>query len=179
MTDPPELEPGRSLPLPFQANSNLPAPRQHPIPAYYPEDEESLSLEQYLQVLVRRKWMLAAITITFVVLAALQVFTATPMYTAKGRLQIDPESSRIVPFQEVAGSEMAGGWFMENYLWTQTENLKSQNMALRVVRRLDLEESEAFDQPISPGSLIALKSAALKLLALPARLGQKRECEAR
>ena len=62
---------------------------------------------------------------------------------------------------------------MENYLWTQTENLKSQNMALRVVRRLDLEESEAFDQPISPGSLIALKSAALKLLTLPARLGKK------
>ena len=179
MTDRHELEPGRNLPLPFQGEANLPAVQQQEGPVYYPEEEESLSLEHYLQVLMRRKWMLAAITITFVVLAALQVFTATPMYTAKARLQIDPESSRIVPFQEVAGSEMAGGWFMENYLWTQTENLKSQTMALRVVRKLDLQDSESFNQRISPGTLIKLKSGASKLVTLPVRLGKKTDTKPR
>ena len=171
MTDRPELEPGSNLPLPFQGSDSLPARRQPAPVVYYPEEEESISLEHYLHILQRRRWMLAAIAATFVVLAALQVFTATPMYKATARLQIDPESSRIVPFQEVAGSEMAGGWFMENYMWTQTENLQSHDSALRVVQRLDLEENEAFSQSTSPGALLKLKSALYKVLRMPFALG--------
>ena len=171
MTDRPELEPGRNLPLPFQGGTDLPAPRQQQVPVYYPEEEESISLEHYLHVLIRRRWMLAAIAITLVVLAALQVFTATPMYRASARLQIDPESSRVVPFQEVAGSEMAGGWFMENYMWTQTENLQSHDTALRVVQRLELKNNEAFNQSTSPGALVALKGTLIKLASQPFAMG--------
>ena len=73
MTDRPELEPGSNLPLPFQGSDNLPARRQPAPVVYYPEEEESISLEHYLHILQRRKWMLAAIAATFVVLAALHI----------------------------------------------------------------------------------------------------------
>lgn len=174
MTDRPELEPGRNLPIPFQESGNLPAPLPPP-PAHFEEEEGSISLEHYFHVLMRRKWLLLAIAITFVLLAALQVFTVTPMYRAAARLQVDPESSRIVPFQEVAGSELAGGWFMENYMWTQTENLKSQGMALRVVRKLDLAESESFNQPINPGFLKQIIDQAYRLAWLPFKMARKSE----
>lgn len=163
----PEREPGSNLPLPFQGESNLPAMWQPPTPVYYPEEEESISLEHYVHVLLARKWMLIAVAITFVVLATLQVFTATPMYQATARLQIDPESSRVVPFQEVAGSEMAGGWFMENYMWTQTENLQGFDTALRVVERLDLADNEAFNQKTHPGALKAMQGSVKRLARLP------------
>ena len=105
MTNRPDPPSGSNLPLPFGANgpygpaSGLPAlPPQHQLPVYYPEDDETISLEHYLQVLLRRRWLLIAVAFTVVVLAALQVFTTTPMYQASARLQVDPEGSKIVPF---------------------------------------------------------------------------------
>ena len=174
MTKRPDPPPGRNLPLPFGANgpfgpgSGLPVlPPHHQLPVYYPEDDETISLEHYLQVLLRRRWLLIAVAFTVVVLAALQVFTTTPMYQAAARLQVDPEGSKIVPFQEVAGSEMAGGWFMENYMWTQTENLKSHGLAERVVEKLDLADNEAFNKKIHPGALVQLKGLVYKLARAP------------
>ena len=109
MTDRPEPPPGSNLPLPFGGSGGLPAlPPHHQPPVYYPEDEQTISLEHYLHVLLRRRWLLLAVAFTAIVLAALQVFTTTPMYQATARLQVDPDSSKVVPFQEVAGSEMAG-----------------------------------------------------------------------
>ena len=173
MADRPDPTPGSNLPLPFQGGGGLPALRQAP-PAYYPEEEEGLSLQHYLHVLLRRKWLLAAVAFTVVVLAALQVFTTTPMYRATARLQVDPEGDKIVPFQEVAGSEMAGGWFMENYMWTQTENLQSQSLALRVVKELDLANDPAFNASVHPGALVSLKNGLAKLVRAPFAIGKKK-----
>ncbi len=142
-------------------------------PAFYPEEEEGLSLQHYLHVLLRRKWFLAAVAFTIVVLAALQVFTTTPMYRATARLQVDPEGDKIVPFQEVAGSELAGGWFIENYMWTQTENLQSQSLALRVVDKLDLADDPAFNTKVHPGALVSLKNGLAKLVGAPFGIGRE------
>ena len=173
MTDRPEPPPGRNLPLPFGTGSGLPSvPPSYQPPVYYPEDTEAISLEHYLHVLLRRRWLLLAVAFTVIVLAALQVFTTTPMYQATARLQVDPEGSKVVPFQEVAGSEMAGGWFMENYMWTQTEILQSRGLAVRVVDKLGLADAEAFNTKVHPGALIQLKGLALKILRAPFELGR-------
>ncbi|MGB5889823.1 MAG: polysaccharide biosynthesis tyrosine autokinase, partial [Thermoanaerobaculia bacterium] len=173
MSDPSEpTTPGSNLPLPFNAAGGLPAMRQPPPPAYYGEEDEGLPLEHYLNVILRRKWLLAAIAFTAVVLAALQAFTVTPMYRASARLLIDPESSKVIPFQEVAGSEMAGGWFMENYMWTQTEVLESQGLALRVVQKLDLVNNEAFNTGVHPGALYELRGLVYRLAKAPFRMGR-------
>lgn len=170
MKDRPDSEPGSNLPLPFQGPSTQLAPRQ-PQHVFYPEDDESISLEHYLNVLLRRRLLLVAVVLTIVVLAALQVLTTTPMYTATARLQIDPEGAKIVPFQEVAGSEMAGGWFMEDYMWTQTENLRSHSLALRLVDKLDLTDDQIFNAKVNPGVLVTIKRALFKLARLPFALG--------
>lgn len=173
MTDRPEPPPGSNLPLPFGGSGGLPAlPPHHQPPVYYPEDEQTISLEHYLHVLLRRRWLLLAVAFTAIVLAALQVFTTTPMYQATARLQVDPDSSKVVPFQEVAGSEMAGGWFMENYMWTQTENLQSKGLATRVVKKLDLESNETFNAKVHPGALMQLKGLAYKIVRAPFELGR-------
>jgi len=96
------------------------------------------------------------------------------MYRATARLQVDPEGDKIVPFQEVAGSEMAGGWFMENYMWTQTENLQSQSLALRVVKELDLANDPAFNASVHPGALVSLKNGLAKLVRAPFAIGKKK-----
>jgi len=66
---------------------------------------------------------------------------------------------------------MAGGWFLENYMWTQTENLRSDEAALRVVKRLDLQDNAAFTRKTSPGALVLLKGALFKLARLPFGFG--------
>jgi len=147
-------------------------PASYQPPVYYPDDVDAVSLEHYLHVLVRRRWLLLAVAFTVIVLAALQVFTTTPTYRATARLQVDPDSSKVVPFQEVAGSEMAGGWFMENYMWTQTEILQGKGLAARVVDKLDLDNSEAFNMKVHPGALVQLKQIALKIARAPFEIGR-------
>jgi len=148
---------------------------QHQPPVYYPEDEETISLEHYVNVLLRRRWLLFAVAFTVVVLTALPVFTTTPMYQASARLQVDPDSSKVVPFQEVAGSEMAGGWFMENYMWTQTEILQSRSLASRVANKLELGDNEAFNAKAHPGALVQLKGLAYKIARAPFAIGRAKD----
>ena len=58
-------------------------------------------------------------------------------------------------------------------MWTQTENLQSHDTALRVVERLDLVDDESFNQPTSPGLLLAVRSALYKIARIPFAIGSE------
>ena len=91
----PKSGPSQELPQLFrpQAVSGLPQVATPPPPP----EEEAFSFAHYVDVLSRRRWLAVAVAVSFVSLAALQVFTTTPLYRATATLQIDPEFSNVVP----------------------------------------------------------------------------------
>ncbi len=150
-------EHGSNLPQPYASQTALARP-QHQIPQVQPFDD-SLSIATYLQILARRKWLLIAVTLTFLVLALLQVLTITPQYRSRVTLQIDPENVKVLPYEQFAQS--GGSVGKTEYLWTQAEKLKTRSLARRVIQNLQLADLPEFNAPTSQGILIDLRSKLL------------------
>ncbi len=110
--------------------------------------------------------MLAAVVATILVLVALQIFTATPLYRATATLQIDPENQKVLPYEEVDTSS-SSGWYFEEYLWTQAEKLQSTSLGRRVTARLGLADHPAMRRKVRSGALtdaVAATRGALRSL---------------
>ncbi len=155
MNEPIPEEQGPKLPQRYGQPTAL-ARFQQPAPQIQPFDEESISLADYLHILVRRKWLLIAVACTVLAVAFVQVFTTTPLYRAVVSLQVDPEDAKVLPYEEIA---QAGGTLgKEEYLMTQAEKLKSRSLARRVVQTLQLSTQPDFTKPTRKGFLLDLVS---------------------
>jgi polysaccharide biosynthesis transport protein len=126
-------------------------------------DEDSLDLRRYYQVLLKRKWLILAVMGVVLGLVALQSFTTTPLYRSTVRVQVNPESSTVLPYRDLYESS-------ERYvtsdvhLQTQLEVLRSRALARRVAQRLDLTNDPRFNLPISEG-MVTAQLAGIKKLA--------------
>ncbi len=126
----------------------------------------TIDFARYYRLLLRRKWVILAVALTFTVGAGLQVYTATPLYTATARLQIDPESNNVLPYDDPFQSSL---YFLasDSYLRTQAEIISSRALALRVVKKMRLQEDPHFAASVSSGifsDLIADASGAIREL---------------
>ncbi len=158
MEHPGDSEQG-GLPQPYQASTAL-ARVQPPAPRGGADSGEGLSLADYLGILVRRRWLMATVVATVLVVAALQVMTTTPRYRATVTMQIDPEDFKILPYEEIAQSGGAQ-LQMEEYLWTQAEKLRTRSLAQRVVQRLELADNPSFTEPARKGIVFDLGSTVM------------------
>lgn len=135
--------------------------------SYYDADESGgPQIEEYLQILWRRKWLVAAVMATVVLLAGVQTFTTTPLYTATATIQVDPEGARVLPFREVDAGE-SGGYWMQDYILTQADKLKSARVARRAGESLPEETVTALSRPVRPGALSELMGWGRSLARLP------------
>jgi succinoglycan biosynthesis transport protein ExoP len=83
--------------------------------------DESVNLRQYWHIILERRWLvLAAFLLVFVVIG-FYLFSATSIYSASTRLQIDQETENSLRVE----SFVLEGAREQNYLQTQYENLKS------------------------------------------------------
>jgi polysaccharide biosynthesis transport protein len=107
------------------------------------EEEEPVQLLDYWRVLVKRRWIILTFTLAVIVVTAIATWTATPIYRATIKLEIDPEQTNVLPFKETMdpGSGYAQS---QEYLQTQFKVLESQTLAARVVRALNLETDPRF-----------------------------------
>lgn len=120
--------------------------------------EDSLHLRDYLRIVSKRKGLLLTIVCIAVTAAALSAFSKVPLYTASTRVLIDKnfDTGRI---DGVNGSPYAG--WDPNFQQTQFEMIRSESVALRVVKNLQLDTKYRHyfieDKPVEPGmsSLIA------------------------
>ena len=58
--------------------------------------DAGLDLRNILRVLIKRKWLIVAVTATFVCLGLVWALLQTPLYKATLRLQIDRSAAQIV-----------------------------------------------------------------------------------
>lgn len=103
---------------------------------------EELDFSHYLDVILRRRWVvLAAFTIVFVS-TALVTFTTRRVYQATSLLVIEKERG---------GGQIQSGSMVENsnddYYQTQYKLLQSRSLLQRVYSDLSLEKTEDFSQP--------------------------------
>jgi len=107
---------------------------------FQPEfQEKEVDLREYWGVIRRRRWTIITVSLCLLLAAGLWVFTARPMFTAKGTLLIEKEPN-ILTFEEIFQIES----FRDDYYQTQYKLLQSRALALNVVDRLNLGEKEEF-----------------------------------
>ncbi len=101
-------------------------------------DESQSEISRYLRIIFKRKWLILGLVILSAAATAYRTFTTKPLYMSTVKIQIDPEES-ILPYRPTYSP------LTENplYLGTQTQVLKSQMLALRIVKRLDLVSDPA------------------------------------
>lgn len=123
-------------------NSALEKVREYPLApgAYYGYQEEDVHLRDYLQVILRRKWLVITFFIAVVTTVTLGTFMMKPQYKSTVSIKIDKENPNILTFKDVYAVERPE----EDYYQTQYKILKSRNLARRVIRQMKLDMNPEF-----------------------------------
>lgn len=112
-----------------------------------PEQESSADIGDYIDIVLRRKWLILTI-ITAAVLSGLIVsYAKKPLYRASGKIELSIQAPRVTKFDDMLmlGTQLQTREFMQ----TQLKLLKSQTLANRVIDKLDLGNNPAFNPPPS------------------------------
>lgn len=129
------------------------------------EWDEEVHLRDYLEVMVRRKWLILSV-LGLVFLSTL-IFTlaATKIYKAEGSVEVSVEGAKVTKFEEVMSAEAQAREFYQ----TQVELLKSDVLARRVIDKLDLQNHPVILESSKEGeeaSFLANLKTAVKNLIL-------------
>lgn len=100
-------------------------------------------IERYLRELRRRKWLVGAIMVGFVILALIITLLMTPVYTAMTRIEISRNQENITNVQSLEAED--AGQSLEFYQ-TQYSLLESRSLSERVARSLNLANDPSFLQ---------------------------------
>ena len=99
-------------------------------------------LRDYLLVLRKHQWLILTFLLSVVTLVSIATFKMKPVYEATARIEIDHDTSTVLPFQNVnANSEYEE---MQSYIETQSKVLQSDTLALDTIRKTNLMNDPAF-----------------------------------
>ncbi|MEW6107710.1 MAG: polysaccharide biosynthesis tyrosine autokinase [Nitrospirota bacterium] len=123
-------------------NRALDKPREYPIApgGYYPYPEDEIHLRDYLQVILRRKWIVITFFIAVVTTVTIATFMMKPQFKATATLKIDKENSQILIFKDSYAVENVD----EKYYQTLYKMMVSRNLAKRVIRQMKLDSNPEF-----------------------------------
>ena len=99
-------------------------------------------LLDYLIVLRKHQWMILTFLLTVVTIVTIASFKMKPVYVASARVEVDRENPNALPFQDSNSFDMYMD--LENYIETQIEILKSETLAMKTVRSMDLARYAEF-----------------------------------
>lgn len=104
------------------------------------EDEIPLDIRKYLGILLKHRWLIAGVALTFAALGLFYTLLQTPLYRASATLEIKRQVVDVSGVGSIDADTGAGREFYE----TQYELLKSRSLAKKVAARLDLSERPGF-----------------------------------
>jgi succinoglycan biosynthesis transport protein ExoP len=105
--------------------------------------QRETTIRDYWVILTKQRWTIIAFASVVLTLTAIATFKTTPIYTAVGRIAINRESLDALPFKDSASNPIAD----EDYtiaMETQVRILHSDNLAMRVIRKLALDKNSDF-----------------------------------
>jgi capsular exopolysaccharide synthesis family protein len=102
--------------------------------------EEEIHLRDYLDVIIRRKWVvIVTILVTFSTVAIF-TFAQTPLFLATGMIKTSPTARNITNFQSMEESFLKA----QEYISTQVKLLQSESLLQKLITVMDLPNNEAF-----------------------------------
>src|ERR1700680_2557340 len=150
--------------IPRENSSNgaidvLPLPSRLPTWKLSPHEPH---LYDYLLILRKHQWLILSFMLAVVTITAIGTFRTQPVYVATSRIEIDRETSNILPFQGTESYDYAVD--LDNYIETQSKILTSETLALQTIRsgalagQTDLANDLSATDAISTGSLANMKA---------------------
>ena len=106
-----------------------------------PAPADALDIVEYWRAIAKRRWSILGLTILVAILAALVVSTMRPEYRGTTTLLIEQGKSKVVSIEEVYSQ----GLIQREYYQTQVEILKSDELARKVVQKLNLASHPDYD----------------------------------
>lgn len=112
------------------------------------ELEDEIDLRDLLDVIIRRKAVILACLLLCFSAVALYTFNVTPQFKANAVLRVSAQSEKLTQFE---GIEATGAKTME-FQQTQVRLLQSEQLAARVIERMDLVNNPHFNAKAAPAS---------------------------
>ena len=103
--------------------------------------EERLDFVEYWRSLRKRKWAILAFALAVTLVAGVIAFVSTPIYQAQTTLLIETNKQKVVTIEDVYGGVGA----TREYFQTHVEIVKSRDVALKTIIRLQLYDNPDFD----------------------------------
>ncbi len=107
-----------------------------------PSMDDELDLRDYLDVLVRRKWLIGSVLFAVFVTTFIVTLVMTPVYKATGKLEFNLQPPKVTKFEDMVVPQTQTREFMN----TQTKLLTSDSLAWRVIESLDLVRNPHFNR---------------------------------
>lgn len=110
----------------------------------------------YWRAIYKRKWGIVSLTIAVVIIAALDVYSKTPRYSASSTLLIEPNPARFSPVNDDR-SGYYGYYQSLQFINTQKEIITSRSFIEKVVERRELWKHPVFQPSAKPRGLAPVK----------------------
>jgi len=118
------------------------------------EDDDSIDLREYWRILSKRRSLILSVLATVVVVTLAATLLMLPEYRATVTLQINPEGSRILSYDDFETS-FSGSAGIQQFLTTQHGILGSRSLAEAVVRSQSLADHPEFTGEQRQRSIVA------------------------
>lgn len=106
--------------------------------------DQGTSLQEYLHILLKRKWWVIGTFLTIFLAVALYTFIRTPIFRTTATLQITQDNPGSQVSVDDKFSKLTGGDSIEKFQQTQYNILQSWSLAQRVVQALNLKKHPDF-----------------------------------
>lgn len=117
-------------------------------------------LLQLWHVALRWKWVILAIVLASLAVGLIVTLLATPLYTAKSRIEISRQEKNVT---KVEGVEQVSSRYDDEFYQTQYQLLTARSLAERIVRDLSLAGNDSFFNAHAGGEAAPARPRALTL----------------
>lgn len=128
-------------------------------------EEGEVHLRDYIDVVLRRKWVVIITLLVVFSFVAISTLSETPVFRAQGTIKASPKTNVVTSLQNIDDSYIKSWEFVP----TQTKLLQSERLLTRVINAMDLEHNRHFtgegdDTPEEQGIIAGIRQtlAALK-----------------
>ncbi|MGA2810737.1 MAG: polysaccharide biosynthesis tyrosine autokinase [Candidatus Acidiferrum sp.] len=115
-------------------------------------------LYDYLLILRKHQWLILSFVLAVVTIVSVATFKMQPVYVATARIEIDRETSNILPFP--GNDSYDAAMDLDNYIETQSKVLTSETLALQTIRNTGLSTRPEFAGSSGPSEAVAIGSLA-------------------
>ena len=123
-------------------------------------DTQDSVLREYLRVLIKRKWVVISSLVLIMGVVAISTLRSTPIYDAVGSIAINKMDPVVFNFKDSGGG--GADYYDPTDLDTEVRILKSDLLALQVIRQLGLDKVVLPDGQNQPNSGLQLTTEVLQ-----------------